>query len=419
MVTQGTSYADTQWKLTTDDPIVVGTTPLVFVLNVGSVVGGLTTQVQFNDGGVLAGSAGLTFDKTANALTAVGNITGSYFIGNGSQLTGLPAGYANSDAVAYGEAGWAGNIIPSANVTYSLGNTTNRWKDLWISNSTIYIGETNISASGTTLQVGGANVVTQTSSGNISGGNVTVTGIVSATSFVGNGYTLTSVNASNVTGTVANATYATSAGSATSATTAGTVTTAAQPNITSVGTLSSLSVTGNITGGNLSVGTGTITGGNIVNSNANGVGNIGSSTTYFNTVFAKATSAQYADLAEMYEADGYYPPGHVVVFGGEKEITLSTRSHDTAVAGIISTNPSYLMNSAQEGEFVLAVALTGRVPCLVQGPVNKGDVLVTSNTPGTAQRIGTNWQPGCTVGKAMESINDSVVKVIEVAVGRL
>jgi hypothetical protein len=159
--------------------------------------------------------------------------------------------------------------------------------------------------------------------------------------------------------------------------------------------------------------------GNITNSNANGVGNIGSSVTYFNTVFAKATSAQYADLAEMYVADGYYPPGHVVVFGGPHEITLSTHSHDTAVAGIISTNPSYLMNSTQPGEWVLAVALTGRVPCLVQGPVKKGDVLATSNTPGTAQRIGMNWQPGCVVGKSMETIDTAEIQTIEVAVGRL
>jgi hypothetical protein len=157
----------------------------------------------------------------------------------------------------------------------------------------------------------------------------------------------------------------------------------------------------------------------ILNGGANGVGNIGSSTTFFNTVFAKATSAQYADLAEMYVADTNYPPGTVVEFGGEYEITISSTSHSTAVAGIVSTNPSYLMNSTQQGEHVLPIALTGRVPCQVQGPVRKGDVLVASATPGVAQRIGANWQPGCILGKAIEIIETAEIKTIEVAVGRL
>ena len=151
---------------------------------------------------------------------------------------------------------------------------------------------------------------------------------------------------------------------------------------------------------------------------ANGIANIGSSTSYFNTVFAKATSAQYADLAEMYVSDQDYAPGTVVEFGGEYEITISSTSHSTAVAGIVSTNPSYLMNSAQTGEYVLPVALTGRVPCRVQGPVRKGDVLVASAVPGVAQRIGTNWQPGCVLGKSMQVIDSAEICTIEVAVGR-
>lgn len=163
----------------------------------------------------------------------------------------------------------------------------------------------------------------------------------------------------------------------------------------------------------------TFTTAGIINNMGNGVGNIGNSTGYFNTVFAKATSAQYADLAEMYVADAIYSPGTVVEFGGDKEITISSVSHSTAVAGIVSTNPSYLMNATQEGEHVLPVALTGRVPCQVQGPVRKGDVLVASSTPGVAQRIGMNWQPGCVVGKSLEVIENSEIRTIEVAVGRL
>ena len=246
---------------------------------------------------------------------------------------------------------------------------------------------------------------------------VYVTGVVSATGNITGG----NLSGTNLTGTLA---------------------TAAQTNITSVGTLGSLSVTGNVQGGNLrtaglisatgaitgaaitgsslTVSTGNVSAGNIVNNNANGVGNIGSATTYFNTVFAKATSAQYADLAENYEADADYTPGTVVVFGGLKEITVTNNSHDTAVAGIISTNPSYLMNAGQSGEWILPVALTGRVPCRVQGPVNKGTVLVTGDIPGTAMAIKTSkFEPGCVVGKSLEIINSTNVLTIEVAVGRL
>jgi hypothetical protein len=77
------------------------------------------------------------------------------------------------------------------------------------------------------------------------------------------------------------------------------------------------------------------------------------------------------------------------------------------------------MNSTQTGKYVLPIALTGRVPCQVLGPVRKGDVLVASATPGVAQRIGMNWQPGCVVGKAMEAIDTAEIQTIEVAVGRL
>jgi len=280
------------------------------------------------------------------------------------------------------------------------------------------------------------------------------------------------------------------------------VTTAAQANITSVGTLTSLSVTGTatlgnvatggtvsstgnitggnvlgganvnatthtgttvsvtstITGGNLTVTTGNITGGNLIISGAiqdsgqldiqttagnanivltpNGTGNvnisanimptanatanIGSATSSFNTVFAKATSAQYADLAENYLADAAYTPGTVVEFGGNNEVTVSTVDHSTAVAGIVSTDPAYLMNSHLQGIYTVAVALIGRVPCLVQGPVKKGSVLVTGTVPGTAMAIDNlKFKPGCVVGKSMEIIDSVDVKIIEVAVGRL
>lgn len=154
----------------------------------------------------------------------------------------------------------------------------------------------------------------------------------------------------------------------------------------------------------------------IVNAGAAGVGNIGATGAGFNTVFAKATSAQYADLAEKYTADYNYTPGTVVVFGGDHEITVTTTDHDSRVAGVISTQPAYIMNDAIDG---LSVALTGRVPCRVLGPVNKGDLLVTSKLSGTAQRcVSTRYTPGCILGKSLENIMTNEVKMIEIAVGR-
>ena len=81
MVTEGTTYADTQWKLTTNDAITVGTTSLTFSERKDDTsVAGSDTQVQFNDGGSLAGDSGLVFNKTTDALTVTGNVTGGNLI---------------------------------------------------------------------------------------------------------------------------------------------------------------------------------------------------------------------------------------------------------------------------------------------------------------------------------------------------
>jgi hypothetical protein len=178
--------------------------------------------------------------------------------------------------------------------------------------------------------------------------------------------------------------------------------------ITSTG---SILATGNITGGNLSVGTGLVTLGGIINANANAVGNIGSSTNYFNTVFAKATSALYADLAEIYTTDATYEVGTVVVFGGEAEITTTDKFADVSVAGAISTEPAYLMNSSMDG---LPLALRGRVPVKVIGPVSKGDLLVTAGAnPGYAISVGKSTEhPLAVFAKSIETNTDEGVKVI-------
>lgn len=163
---------------------------------------------------------------------------------------------------------------------------------------------------------------------------------------------------------------------------------------------------------------GNITGGNIFNTNGNGIGNIGSTTTYFNTVFARATSAQYADLAEMYVADVAYPPGTVLIFGGDNEVTANITSHSTAAAGVVSENPSHLMNAGLQGDTVVPLALLGRVQCNVQGNISKGDLLVCSDTAGTATKLDPAlYQPGCVIGKALANYDSDTVGTIEIAVG--
>ena len=157
--------------------------------------------------------------------------------------------------------------------------------------------------------------------------------------------------------------------------------------------------------------------------NANVTANIGSSTAWFSNVHAitfrgTSTTAQYADLAEVYESDADYEPGTVLVFGTDTEVTMSTRHEDNRVAGVVTTNPAYLMNSDATG---VAVALQGRVPCRVVGTIRRGDMMVTSTTPGVATACMPPFGPhiGTVIGKALQNYDSSEVGVIEIVVGRV
>jgi len=154
----------------------------------------------------------------------------------------------------------------------------------------------------------------------------------------------------------------------------------------------------------------------IINGASNAVGNIGSASTYFNRLFAQATTALYADLAEMYVADAEYTPGTVVSFGGSQEVTISTTDSSRRVAGVVSTNPAHIMNSGLAGEHTVAVALTGRVPTSVVGAVAKGDMMVSAGN-GRA-RAEDDPILGSVIGKALEDFNGPE-GMIEIVVGRL
>lgn len=153
---------------------------------------------------------------------------------------------------------------------------------------------------------------------------------------------------------------------------------------------------------------------------SNNTFNLGSSTAKWNTVYATlfegtATSAKFADLAEIYRADNDYTPGTVVKLGGEAEITETTDEFDTNVFGVISTAPAHLMNADAEG---LPVALQGRVPVKVIGKVAKGERLVSSPTPGYAWGIGNDaYDARCIIGRSLEDKLDGDPGLIEAVVG--
>ena len=136
----------------------------------------------------------------------------------------------------------------------------------------------------------------------------------------------------------------------------------------------------------------------------------------------EATTAKYADLAERYAADAPYEEGTVVMFGGEAEVTSATGYGSTKIAGVVSTKPAFAMNeTAGNSETHPYIALQGRVPCKVIGPVSKGDVLVASEVTGVA----TVWLDDATdprmtayIGIAIEDKASDTAGYVEVKVGK-
>jgi hypothetical protein len=124
-----------------------------------------------------------------------------------------------------------------------------------------------------------------------------------------------------------------------------------------------------------------------------------------------------ADLAENYEGDKDYEVGTVVVFGGDKEVTVTNMKNDTRVAGVVSNTAAFTMYEACPGLKNL-VALQGRVPCKVVGKIKKGDILVTSGIPGVAMAAVGDVKVGTVVGKALKDYDSDHIGTLEIAVGR-
>ena len=379
------------------------------ITTAASVVGGVITGTSASLTGNVTGgnlrTAGL-LSVTGN-ITSAGNIDSSYFLGNGSLLTGLSSAVSVTKIV--NGTTEANAVSSGGNIAFTVGGTSN----------VMVVATTGISVSGLS-----APLITKTGTNAV--GNIGAVGSYFNAIFADNYNGASSSFTGNVTGAnfignvVGN--VIPPAGGAVSTTgniTGGNI--LSSGSISATGTITGASVVGGvITGTSISVsGAITVNSGAaataIVNGATTGVGNIGSSTVAFNTVFAKATTAQYADLAEKYTADADYAAGTVVMFGGANEVTLANQDSTTKIAGVISANPGFIMNEALQSEFVAVVALQGRVPCRVVGPVEKGDMMVA--TSNGAARADNSARAGTIIGKALENF-DGATGTIEVVVGR-
>ena len=144
----------------------------------------------------------------------------------------------------------------------------------------------------------------------------------------------------------------------------------------------------------------------IIKTGTNGSGNIGQTGNRFGTIFGTATTAQYADLAEKYTTDVEYEAGTVlaVAVNGDAEATQTWQSGQR-VLGVISTNPAFLMNDEADGQ---AIALRGRVPVKVIGPIRKGQPLIC-NQDGK----GMYGDTSNSFAIALETNEDANVKLVE------
>lgn len=391
------------------------TTTGAVIISGGLGVGGnvnLANLTIGNSGNVRANVQGKIFTAAQPYITSVGTLSSLTMSGTISAF----------------------NINPNNNITYSLGSgTSNRWNTLWtfdVNMSGTLTGGTVNSSGGThtgNLAInssGAAALTTTTAIAELfnSGATTIRIGAGGTTEFDSN-----VSSASTVTGAVVvrggvgitnGQVWIGGAGGRSITTTTGNVVLAGNSQSSSI-TSGQLVVRGGVAipTGNLwiagSGGRAITHTGDIVPS-ANVTFNLGGPANWYDTFYGLATQAQYADLAEKYTADNEYQPGTVVVFGGAEEITVTNAFADVRVAGVISTDPAYLMNAASAG---LPVALRGRVPVQVLGAVSKGDLLVTSAQAGFAQSVGQNSSYGAAVfAKSLVTDGSNGSKIIEAVI---
>jgi hypothetical protein len=453
----------------------IGANNAVFTSVSGSYSGSGAGLTSLNASNITTGTLPAAQLSGTYTITVSGSATTAGTVTTAAQPNITSVGTLTSLSVS-GNA-TAGNVNTAGQVVSTIASGTAPF----VVTSTTQVANLNVATAGVAGTVTSAAQPNITSLGTLS--SLTVSGTAAAGTFSGSGASLTSIPGANVTGTLGIPTTSYAA----------TVSTAAQPNITSVGTLTSLSVSGNATSGNV-ISSGVVQANpasgfqsttylagarnpiwTFTNANTFGLSyfqgaaglvssldtigfhfgtataagspftmNQGDNsfraplviastsvqtpilTTGANTTAGTITgnwtlsagskwNATYADLSEKYVADADYEPGTVLVFGGEYEVTISTELNTTRVAGVVTTDAAYTMNSNLEAEYVADIALQGRVPVKVIGPIFKGDLLVSA---GNGHAIANNEaRAGTIIGKSLENFNDAT-GVIEVAVGR-
>jgi len=332
------------------------TTGILSVLNNTGLNVGATNAISMsqstNDGLVRSSISG------AN-LTIQSNVGGTIF--NVASALGANGTFAIANAATVGTTlGATGNITGGNINTGGLVSATGNVNGGNI-NGTALVRGTTLSATG---NIAGNNI---SSSNSITAGTViSAAGNITAGSgafFIGNGSQLTGLSSAVSVTKIENGTSIVQIGAS-----------GGNANVSIGGTSNVVVFTTGTTffAGNVSVP-------GIEKTGTNAVGNIGSSSNFFNRVFATATTALYADVAERFEADELLAPGTVVELGGAKEITRAKNDLTETVFGVISTRPAYTMNGgAGDDNTHPAVAMTGRVPVQVIGVVRKGDRLVSA-----------------------------------------
>jgi hypothetical protein len=384
--------------------ITVDTTNRVVVVHDGATLGGFS--------GVGTTATQTLTNKTLQSAVLTGSLTAGGGTGSSGQFltsTGTGVAWATVDATSIANGTSSMTVIASGgNIRANVGGVTN---------TTFTATEANVSANLSVQGFVGLGTAPTTAAvtigGNETASSWTTSGIglrINAATYTDSSTAAAGTAATNHIHAIAQGTLAATNGSVTT-TNASTLFIAGAPVAGTNMTISNRWALF-VAGGNSGFG------GDILNLQANGTGNIGSSTTGFNTVFARATSAQYADVAERYLSDADYPIGTVLVIGGDKEVTQSTELGQSSIAGTVSENPGVLMNRGLEGEHVVPVALIGRVPCRVVGKIAKGDLLTSSEVPGVACKMKT-YVPGSVIGKALEAYSGNAEGLIEIMVGRL
>lgn len=347
-----------------------GTTFAGNVTNTGNVVvtsGGTATATIASTGAYITGFNSVTGNViggnlvTAGLATVTGNVIGGNLVTAGAvSATGVVSATANvvgGNLVTAGLATVTGNITGGNLVTAGLATVTGN-----VTGGNLITGGA-VSATGVVSAVGNVQGGNLRTTGLISAtGNITTAGNVAGTYFLGNGSQLTGLSLGVSVTKFVNGTTEGNIG-------------ATNGNISfSVGGVANVVVIDTST-----VYANVVSVASIAKTGTNAVGNIGSSSNYFNQVFATATTALYADVAERFAADEVLAPGTVVELGGVKEITRATTDLSENVFGVISTKPAYTMNGgAGEDDTHPKVAMTGRVPVNVIGYINKGDRLVSA-----------------------------------------